>query len=120
MIGDGFALIQCGRADNNALERLQHPLWDSLAAKRILIEPADAQATLDSAGTVKTLKDAQNSLPAALFESRAIILLRPDRYIAAIFDCNDEAHVAQALEALFNTQHAIPNGNFALAAEALR
>lgn len=120
LIGDGFALIQCGRADNNALERLQHPLWNSLMVKRILIEPADAQATLNSAGTVTTLQDAQNSLPDALFESRAIILLRPDRYIAAIFDCHDEAHVAQALEALFHTQHAIRTDNFALAAEALR
>lgn len=120
LIGDGFALIQCGRADSNALERLQHPLWDSLAARRILIEPADAPATVKGAGTLKVLKDLQNNLPPALFESRAIMLLRPDRYIAAIFDCHDEAHIAQALEALFHTQHAVPVGGFALAADALR
>jgi 3-(3-hydroxy-phenyl)propionate hydroxylase len=121
LIGDGFALIQCGRSDINDLGRLRHTLWDTLNAKRILIEPAGEQVAVETTcSSMRTLKDKQSTLPSAFFESQAILLLRPDRYIAAIFDCHDEEHVVQALESLFQTKHSIPLTGFTMAAEALR
>ncbi|MFH6565654.1 bifunctional 3-(3-hydroxy-phenyl)propionate/3-hydroxycinnamic acid hydroxylase [Pseudomonas kulmbachensis] len=101
MLGDCFALIQCGNTAGNDLSKLEHPLWDSLGAKRILIESADAVIPVETDMRRLVLKDRQVSLTRALFDSNAIILLRPDRYIAAIFDLQGEFHTVQALEALF-------------------
>ncbi|MBM6443860.1 MULTISPECIES: bifunctional 3-(3-hydroxy-phenyl)propionate/3-hydroxycinnamic acid hydroxylase [Pseudomonas] len=121
LMGDGFSLIQCGRSDSNDLGKLRHPLWNTLNAKRILIEPAGEQVAIETTcSSMRTLKDKQSTLPSAFFESQAILLLRPDRYIAAIFDCHDEEHVVQALESLFQTKHSIPLTGFTMAAEALR
>lgn len=120
LIGDGFALIQCGRAQSNALDQLQHPLWAALGARQIIVEPGDAPASVAQQGGPSILRDRHNALPAAFFESRAIIVLRPDRYIAALFDCHDEMHVADSLQALFNPQPVASATPFALAAEALR
>lgn len=113
LMGNGFTLIQCGRSAINDLGRLRHPLWNTLDPQRILIEPADAQvATPASHSGIRAVKDQQSALPSAFFESRAILLLRPDRYIAAIFDCHDEEHAAQTLQSLLRTNHSIPLTGF--------
>ncbi|WP_322980306.1 bifunctional 3-(3-hydroxy-phenyl)propionate/3-hydroxycinnamic acid hydroxylase [Pseudomonas sp. C11] len=120
IIGAGFALIQCGHSASNALESLQHPLWKTLGARHIVIEPGDSPVSPAQEGGPCILRDAQHALPAAFFESRAIIVLRPDRYIAALFDCHDEMHVADSLQCLFNPARATPASPVAMAAEALR
>lgn len=120
LIGDGFALIQCGLPASNDLSRLRHPLWNTLKAQRILIQPADADLSAAACRGIRALKDQHSMLPPACFESRAILLLRPDRYIAAIFDCHDEEHIVQALQGLFGTTTPMPFAGFTVAAEALR
>jgi len=100
-LGEGFTLIQGGRSTSNDLTHLRHPLWQSLGVQMLIIEAGALPTDAEEVTGIPVLWDRQQALPAAFFESRALWLLRPDRYLAAVFDCHDETHVAESLQQLF-------------------
>ena len=99
-IGAGFALIQYGDPARQRLDGLRHGLWDHLEAKRILILPAHVQA-LPSLPGCTVLHDREDALKDLLGDSHTFVLLRPDRYVAAIFDLATQDQAAGALQSLF-------------------
>lgn len=99
-IGAGFALIHYGDPTHQRLDELRHGLWDHLEAKRILILPAHVQ-TLPSIPGCTVLQDRESALKDLLGDSQKFLLLRPDRYVAAIFDRTTHDQVAESLQALF-------------------
>ncbi|WP_407316432.1 bifunctional 3-(3-hydroxy-phenyl)propionate/3-hydroxycinnamic acid hydroxylase [Pseudomonas sp. nanlin1] len=99
IIGAGFALVQYGDPTRQRVDELQHPLWSHLEAKRILIL-AEHVGSMPSIPGCTVLHDRQGALKPILGESNGFLLLRPDRYIAAIFDKPGEMQAGDALQAL--------------------
>ncbi|WP_439852974.1 bifunctional 3-(3-hydroxy-phenyl)propionate/3-hydroxycinnamic acid hydroxylase [Pseudomonas syringae] len=102
IIGAGFALIQYGDAAQHCVDELQHGFWNHLEARRILILPADAKDIPPVPGC-SVVQDADGLLEKILGRSDTVLLLRPDRYIAAIFDKASEARTAHLLQSLFGS-----------------
>ncbi|MDA7085546.1 bifunctional 3-(3-hydroxy-phenyl)propionate/3-hydroxycinnamic acid hydroxylase [Pseudomonas sp. SA3-5] len=98
-IGPGFALIQYGDLRNQRMDQLQHPLWDHLEAKRIVIIPQHAPLPPPLAGFT-IVHDRNGELSALFVEASTFLLLRPDRYVAAIFNQAQESETAQALQSM--------------------
>lgn len=98
-IGAGFALIQYSDATRQRIDELKHDLWDHLEAKRILILPEHVQA-MPSIPDCTVLQDREGLLKGILGDSNKFLLLRPDRYIAAIFDRATETTAAESLQSL--------------------
>lgn len=99
-IGAGFALIQYGDPTRQRIDELKHGLWSHLEARRILILPASVQAMPSIPGCT-VLQDREGQLKTLLGDSHPFLLLRPDRYIAAIFDKATETRAAESLQSLF-------------------
>jgi 3-(3-hydroxy-phenyl)propionate hydroxylase len=99
-IGAGFALIQYGDPTRQRVDELKHGLWSHLEARRILILPESVQAMPAIPGCT-VLQDREGLLKPLLGESHPFVLLRPDRYIAAIFDKATETQAAESLQSLF-------------------
>ena len=99
LIGAGFAVIAYGRNTQNTLASLRHHMWDRIGTQRIAIAPAGSKpapgVAVDSDGIL-----------ARLFgdESERVIVLRPDRYIAA------EAPAAQASTMEMSLARMVENG----------
>ncbi|WHS58271.1 bifunctional 3-(3-hydroxy-phenyl)propionate/3-hydroxycinnamic acid hydroxylase [Pseudomonas sp. G2-4] len=99
-LGASFALIQYGDPTRQRVDELKHGFWSHLEAKRILILPGDVQA-LPSISGCTVLQDRQGLLKGILGDSNRFLLLRPDRYVAAIFDKATETEAAESLQSLF-------------------
>lgn len=99
-IGAGFSLIQYGDYTRQRIDELQHSFWSHLEAKRFLILPVHAKAMPSIPGCT-VLQDRQGLLKEILGNSNTFLLLRPDRYIAAIFDKVAETKAAESLQSLF-------------------
>lgn len=104
-IGPGFALIQYGDHSRQRIDELQHGFWSHLEAKRILILPEPVK-TMPSMPDCTVLHDRQGLLKEILGDSNTFLLLRPDRYIAAIFDKAGETKAAESLQSLFGIAQA--------------
>lgn len=99
-IGAGFALIQYGDHTQQRIDELKHGFWNHLEAKRILILPEGVKAIPSIPGCT-VLQDREGLLKGILGDSNKFLLLRPDRYIAAIFDKSTETKAAESLQSLF-------------------
>ena len=104
-IGPGFALIQYGDLRSQRMDQLQHLLWTHLDAKRIVIIPQDAPLPPPLAG-LTIVHDRNGELSALFAEASTFLLLRPDRYVAAIFDQAQESETALALQSLLGIAQA--------------
>ena len=99
LIGPHFCLIQLGGAQ--ILTKLRLPIWKRLDARCIHVVPKDGEASPslpDSPILAQDIDSALTDLFATL--PGKIVLLRPDRYVAAVFDLNEEAAIAQQLGVL--------------------
>ncbi|MCK9799465.1 bifunctional 3-(3-hydroxy-phenyl)propionate/3-hydroxycinnamic acid hydroxylase [Pseudomonas sp. MAFF 302030] len=105
-IGSGFALIQYANLNGQGFGELQHELWAHLDAKRILILPPHAEPGQSVPGCT-VLHDRQGMLKSVLGDANTFLLLRPDRYIAAIFAPSSEAPTAASLQRTFGIPLAI-------------
>jgi 3-(3-hydroxy-phenyl)propionate hydroxylase len=106
VLGTGFALLQYASRVDSRLSALQHPLWDCLEARRILVLPKGS--TIDSACTGPVWIDRDGALATLLGEpSGQLLLLRPDRYVAAIFPLAEEPTIADGFAALLGI-HQVP------------
>ena len=105
-IGSGFALIQYADLNGQGFGELQHELWAHLDAKRILILPPHAEPGQSVPGCT-VLHDRQGMLKSVLGDANTFLLLRPDRYIAAIFAPSSEAPTAASLQRTFGIPLAV-------------
>jgi 3-(3-hydroxy-phenyl)propionate hydroxylase len=85
-IGPHFAVLACGRDAEDALAGLRDPLWDRLGARRIAILPAGEP--LHGVAGIDAAVRADEPVPISEGE---LVVLRPDRYVAGIFDAGGEA-----------------------------
>jgi 3-(3-hydroxy-phenyl)propionate hydroxylase len=98
-LGRGFALLIRGEGAEQRFAALTQPIWTRLAARRIALLPAGATSTpTDGVTTIfeteQGLADTLRHLP------DCALLLRPDRYVAAIIRLADPAAASSALEQL--------------------
>jgi 3-(3-hydroxy-phenyl)propionate hydroxylase len=86
VIGSGFALIAYGADGINALMAVEHPLWRRLEARRVALLPPDAKLPSPIPTGIAVALDRSGRF-AKLFApgQTRLILLRPDRYVAAVF-----------------------------------
>lgn len=89
--GPNFALIAHGPDAEAVLADLADPLWSQLGARRIAIVPAGEliHDRLEIDATVR----ADEPIP---IDDGEIILLRPDHYVAGIFEAGGEAGFSEA------------------------
>jgi 3-(3-hydroxy-phenyl)propionate hydroxylase len=103
VLGDGYALVGVD-TDAATLDRLADPFWDQIAARRLAIA-LDDRAPHPARHPIVT--DVGGPLPQELGAyAGQVILVRPDRYVAAIFPPHQERHVAAALCRLAGVPHA--------------
>jgi 3-(3-hydroxy-phenyl)propionate hydroxylase len=89
VLGTGFALLQYAPVADSRLSALQHPLWERLEARRILILPKGSP--VDSSGAEPVRVDRDDALGALLGEpSGQLLLLRPDRSVPC--GCSSTSH----------------------------
>ncbi|HEU0071874.1 MAG TPA: bifunctional 3-(3-hydroxy-phenyl)propionate/3-hydroxycinnamic acid hydroxylase [Alphaproteobacteria bacterium] len=84
--GPGFALLAYGADAVTALMAAEHPLWRRLDARRVALLPPDAKLPSPLPGGIFVALDRAGRF-AKLFPSgqTRLLLLRPDRYVAAVF-----------------------------------
>jgi 3-(3-hydroxy-phenyl)propionate hydroxylase len=84
VLGQGFCLLTRSETPTAAFAGLQHPVWNALAAHRVAILPAGY--THPSAPGITTVTEMDDAIRLALStHPDAILLLRPDHYVAAAF-----------------------------------
>jgi len=88
LIGHGFAIVQYGDENRDALEALNHPLWEALRAARIRVLPPGAVVPAnDAASNAISVVACTDLLEKWLgAEAGRQIVVRPDRYVAGTFD----------------------------------
>jgi 3-(3-hydroxy-phenyl)propionate hydroxylase len=96
LVGPGFALIAFGPDMELPIAALADPLWQRLGARRFLVvlpsdntggahEGAKFDCVVDTAGAMNAVRDTTRG---------RFILLRPDRYVAGVFDAGADAESA--------------------------
>ncbi len=106
LIGPGFALIAIGAQSEAALAGLADPLWQQLGAERIVIvDVSDGAGGADDGANYRRVTDIAHATMALRPAVRAkIVLLRPDRYVAAVFSASQETAFARGFRRLLDGQ----------------
>ena len=99
VLTDSFCLLTCSPAPDRVFGPLDHRVWDALNAQRVAILPQGSAASAHAGITVVTAADGALAALSGRHEG-AILLLRPDRYVAAAFTLPEAGHTAGQLEAL--------------------
>lgn len=108
LLGSGFALVNVG-GPVESLEGLSAPLWDRLQAVRVDVVFDDRLPRRNT--PCRAIADADGLLAEQMVSLRDwIVLVRPDRFIAAAFRPADEQRFAGEIESLLGpaTVAAIP------------
>ena len=99
VLTEPFCLITCTSAPESAFHRLDQRVWADLGAQRVAVTPLGSPPMVGCGITI--VRAADDALATALGRHlKAILLLRPDRYVAAAFAPADAAETATRLEAL--------------------
>ncbi|MFC7514593.1 bifunctional 3-(3-hydroxy-phenyl)propionate/3-hydroxycinnamic acid hydroxylase [Herbaspirillum sp. GCM10030257] len=99
VIGNRFAIICYAPDSIDALMAPTHPLWDALDMARIVIHQKDSpHFNLKDHPSWIQVSDKNGLLKNYLAAHHGkMILVRPDRYVAGVFDRADESHFADDL-----------------------
>lgn len=93
VLGDGFALVAVDPA-TDVLSTLDHPLWDQLGAQCVEFMTGERWARRDA--RYPTVVDDEERHRAVLRPAQGqVLLVRPDRYVAAVFSPVDQWVVAE-------------------------
>jgi 3-(3-hydroxy-phenyl)propionate hydroxylase len=99
-LGDGFALLVVDPAPTDPMP--DDELWADLAATVVRIRLDDRLPVRAREGV--SIADADGVLTELLrTQVGNVLVIRPDRYVAAVFDAETEAYVAQHLRRLLGT-----------------
>lgn len=104
VMGAGFCLLAIGTDAAAGLARLDHPVWAHLAARRVALIPGitgDAeQAVSNDTEILHTVGITADAIPRKLGPYKGkILLVRPDRYVAAAYAPGDAGTMAETLAA---------------------
>ena len=96
VLGNRFVLLACTRDPAAAFARLTQPLWERLGAARVALLPEGVRAAAADGVTVVQERGAMLSAG-----GEAMLLLRPDHYVAAVIEDAESAaaQVAVLLDA---------------------
>ena len=98
VMGLGFTLLAIGETAASEIENFDHPVWIKLGVERVALVPADAKVSEPA----RKAAIADTDLPRKLVAYRGkILLVRPDRYVAAAFTSARADDTADAVEFLF-------------------
>jgi 3-(3-hydroxy-phenyl)propionate hydroxylase len=103
--GPGFALLAYGSDAVTALMAAEHPLWRRLDARRVALLPPDAKLPSPIPAGIAVARDRAGRF-AKLFPAghTRLMLLRPDRYVAAVFAPEQADQAVAALTKLAGPQ----------------
>ena len=98
-IGARFALIKRTSTPERFISMLDQQVWDKLGALRLAVLPPGSPSKTLRGGATVTERD--SGFADALGADRAkVLLLRPDRYVAACFSLESAEAASQGVEAL--------------------
>jgi 3-(3-hydroxy-phenyl)propionate hydroxylase len=101
VIGQGFALLAIG-LDDVELSGLTSPLWDRLGTSFVSVTVDDHFAvSTDGWQAVADLDGLLQSQLGAI--TGRLMLVRPDRFIAGVFECAAEAEFAERFESMLGS-----------------
>ena len=111
VLGDSFALLRLYEKQEEAFVFLQDPLWQQLNVKFVCIHPGEAAIEIMKGGQADSRPDAQQEATLIIDSEKQIgaflsgnrelcLLVRPDRYIMAVFRVTEVADAAAALRKL--------------------
>jgi len=101
-LGRSFVLLVRTPDPQTTFAALQQPIWNELHALRVALLPADTSPRPFPGGVSVT--ECDNSFAAALGpDGTNVLVLRPDRYVAACFPLEDAQTVAATLQALLDS-----------------
>lgn len=99
VLGSGFALLHVSDLPNDHLLEFTHPLWKRLGARRVAVLPGALSKLPEGADAV--VSDIAGVIADAVNRHEPVtVLLRPDRYVAAVIAPGRADDMARALEAL--------------------
>ena len=99
VLGAGFSLLGVDTDGAAAFAQAGSPFWDRLDATRVVLAPTVPASRPDAEFTAVGMSD--GALPARFARYRGkILLVRPDRYVAAAFAPQDARPAAERLAAL--------------------
>lgn len=84
VLGPGFALLLRARDPAKAWARLAHPVWTRLQPQRVVLQPYDLGYPADLGNGSLNLTEASNKDDVFSGSSESALLVRPDRYVAAV------------------------------------
>jgi 3-(3-hydroxy-phenyl)propionate hydroxylase len=97
-LGPGFSLVAVDPEEIDPFRGLSHPIWDGLGASRVGVALGDRAARCASGGW-RSVADYDGSLAKPLADCRGrLLLVRPDRVVAAAFGAGQERAVATLLD----------------------
>ena len=103
VLGPGYALVGLDTG-SWVLERLRDPFWDQLQARRLVLALDDRAPRGDAPYPV--VADVGGTIRHDFAACRGrILLVRPDRYVAAIFSLGQQEAVARDLRRLVGEPH---------------
>jgi 3-(3-hydroxy-phenyl)propionate hydroxylase len=120
VLGDSFSLLRLYDKHEEAFVSLQDIIWQQLNVKFVCIQPGEApnatvkggqaDSQLDAQQEVTLIIDSEKQIGTFLSDNRELCLLvRPDRYIMAVFRVTEVAGVAAALRKLTSTVSSTTN-----------
>lgn len=99
VLGSGFSLLHITDAPGAHRAAFTHPFWTSVSPTHVTVVPGGLAPKNDGDGA--TVSDIGGLVRAAAGERSGIsLLLRPDRYVAAVIGPGDSSQVAEQLAAL--------------------
>ena len=104
VMGAGFCLLAIGTDAAAGLARLDHPVWAHLAARRVALIPGitgdTEQVVSNDTEILHTVGIAADAISRKLGPYKGkILLVRPDRYVAAAYAPGDAGTMAETLAA---------------------
>jgi 3-(3-hydroxy-phenyl)propionate hydroxylase len=97
-LGPGFSLVAVDPEGEDPFDGLSHPVWEGLRATRVGVALGDRAARCPPGGW-RSVADYDGTLAEPLADCRGrLLLVRPDRVVAAAFDPRLEHVVATQLE----------------------
>lgn len=104
VLGPGFSLVLRTENPDVAFAGLAQPVWAALGVRRVALLPATVTAPTPTAGDITIVRECSPQFATMLGAHPACaVLLRPDRYVAALVPLADAGAAARQVEALIAT-----------------
>lgn len=96
LLGDGFALVAVSDRPDRPEIGIDHPIWRRLAVRRVVLGRGKASSSPD----LHLANAAPETITGATSDGDLLLLVRPDRYVAAAYALDKAWDMARAVEAL--------------------